>query len=74
MKLRNEPGDIVENEEPQSESVLPDALERYTGDADDPEAVLATVIGAIREFPVVWQEILSALDPADVSLLTRTLK
>ena len=74
MKLQNEPGDIVENKKPQSESAVADALERYIRDADDPEAMLATVIGALREFPAVWQEVLSALDPADVSLLTRTLK
>ena len=74
MKIPNEPGDIVEDKEPQSESAGADTLERYIRDADDPEAVLATVIGALREFPGVWQEVLSALDPADVSLLTRTLK
>ena len=33
MKLRNEPGDIVEIKQPPSA----DALERYIQDADDPE-------------------------------------
>jgi|KBSMisStaDraftv2_1062788.scaffolds.fasta_scaffold1021526_2 hypothetical protein len=74
MKLPNEPGDIIENKEPQSESVVPDALERYIRNADDPEAILATVVGALREFPAVWEEVLSALDPADVAMLTRTVK
>ena len=74
MKSQNEPGEIIENKQPQSESLVPDALEKYIRDADDPEAILATVVGALREFPDVWQQVLSALDPADVSLLTRTLK
>ena len=74
MKLQNEPGDIIENKQPPSESAVADALERYIRDADGPEAVLATVIGALREFPAVWQQVLSALDPADLSMLTRTLK
>ena len=74
MKLPNEPGDIIENKEPQSESVVPDALERYIRNADDPEAILATVVGALREFAAVWEEVLSALDPADVAMLTRTVK